>query len=102
MKKHNFWTILLLISFSFSIAHAFVIESNEVSHCTIQEYVQEFSQSNDCGDLCDIRHMFHISFILPDNSLIIQFDNRLIPYPYFHQDYKGNFSFSSFRPPIAA
>jgi hypothetical protein len=101
MKKHNFWTILLLISFSFSIAHAFVIESNEVSHCTIQEYVQEFSQSNDCGDLCDIRHMFHISFILPDNSLIIQFDNPLIPYPYFHQDYTGDFAFSSLRPPIA-
>lgn len=102
MKKHTIWTVLLLISMSFSMLNAFIIETNEKGHCSIQEYVQEFSQSNDCGDLCDIRHMFYISFILPDNSLIIQFDNRLIPYPYFHQEYTGNFALTSFRPPIAA
>lgn len=102
MKKHNFWTILLLISFSFSIAHAFVIESNEVSHCTIQEYVQEFSQSNDCGDLCDVCHMFHISFILPIQTQLSEFESPIFVPVYNLGYYISHNPPSTFRPPIAA
>ena len=28
--------MLLLLSFSFSIVHAFVIEANEIEHCSVQ------------------------------------------------------------------
>lgn len=102
MKKRNFWTILLLISISFSIVNSFVIEANEKDHCTIQEYVQEFSQPTHCGDLCDIRYMFHISFILPASTPIIKFDHHVTS-PYFEKQFSSNeYVPFAFRPPIAA
>lgn len=102
MKKHNFWTILLLLSFSFSIVHAFVIEANIVEHCAVQDYVQEFSQSTDCGDLCDVRHMFHISFVLPIQTKLSEFE-RPIFVPVYNLEYYLSYNPpSNFRPPIAA
>lgn len=93
---------MLLISISFSVLNSFVIEANETDHCSIQEYVLEFSQSNHCGDLCDVRHMFYISFILPDTTPIVRFDNHTIP-PCCEQQFSTNeYIPFTFRPPIAA
>lgn len=102
MKKRNLWTILLLVSISFSVLNGFVIEANETDHCTVQEYVQEFSQSNQCGDLCDLRHMFYIGFILPDNRLIFVSDSSFLPTRYFQYSTVSDFISPAFRPPIAA
>lgn len=103
MKKHKIWTLLLLISMSFSMLNAFIIESNEKDHCTLQAYVQEFSQPTHCGDLCDIRYMFHISFILPEYYGLQPYDNRkthaLI---YSNEHYHGVLILPSYRPPINA
>ena len=101
MKKHNFWTILLLLAFSFSIAHAFVIEANEADHCSVQEYVQEFSQSNDCGDVCEIHHMFHMSYITVDTNFSIDFETVKLTPIYNANHYNGSYTSYSFRPPIA-
>ena len=102
MKKHNLWTILLLFSFSFSIVHAFVIEANEIEHCSVQEYVQEFSQSNDCGDVCDIHHMFHMSYITVNALSPMEFDTLSFTPIYSPRFYIGHNPPSTFRPPIAA
>lgn len=100
MKKHKIWTVLLLISMSFSMLNAFLIETNEKDHCTIQEYVQEFSQPTHCGDLCDIRYMFHISFILPEHPGLHPYDNSQIHtliYPNKH--YQSVLILPAYRPP---
>ncbi|HQS67701.1 MAG TPA: hypothetical protein PLM93_11010 [Sulfuricurvum sp.] len=60
MIKHKILTVLLLISMSLSTLNGFFIDLNEKDSCSISEYVSEFSQTNDCGDLCDVRHMFYI------------------------------------------
>lgn len=102
MKKRNFWTILLLISISFSILNGFFIQANEKDSCSLSEYVSEFSQTNDCGDLCDLRHMFYISFILPDAIPMIRFDNHNTS-PRCEQQFCSNkYTPFTFRPPIAA
>jgi hypothetical protein len=102
MKKRNFWTILLLLSFSFSIVNAFVIESNEKGHCSIQQYVQEFSQPTHCGDSCDIRYMFHISFILPAQTQLVECESHTFAPIYNSEYYISHNPPSNFRPPIAA
>jgi len=101
MKKHNFWTILLLIAFSFSISHAFVIETKEADHCSVQEYIQEFSQSSDCCDVCDVHHMFHMSYIIVDTIFSMNFDSLSLTPIYNPDHYNGSYTSSSFRPPIA-
>lgn len=102
MVKNKFLIALLLISMSFSMLNAFVIDANEIEHCSAQEYVQEFSQSHHCGDLCDVRYMFHISFILPVHAQIIALDNRVIPLLCTQKDWISDYTFSTFRPPIAS
>lgn len=102
MIKNKVLTALLLISMSFSILNDFVIEANEAEHCSIQGYVQEFSQSNHCGDLCDVRYMFHISFILPVQSQIMVVDNGITPAIHVQQDWSREYIFLTLRPPINA
>lgn len=102
MKKNTFWTVLLLLSFSFSMVHAFVIEANEVDHCTAQEYVQEFSQSNNCGDLCDLRHMFYQSFTIVNTTILFDYNDHSDTPVYIEKNYLFQLNPLSFRPPIAA
>ena len=65
--KRKMVHVLLLLSLFFNIAHAYVIAAAEQCvHETPVEYVLEQSQSNDCGDLCDLHHMFHWSAIVTE------------------------------------
>lgn len=100
MIKNTFWTVLLLISFGFSIVNAFVIEAHEVDQCTVQEYVQEFSQSNNCGDLCDLRHMFYQSFIITHNVIVVDYDIQVDTPTHIEKNYHFSLNPLSFRPPI--
>lgn len=102
MKKHKIWTVLLLLSMSFSMLNAFVLEASEKDQCSIQEYVLEFSQSNHCGDLCDVRHMFYISFILPAQTQLVEFESHTFVLIYNSENYISHNHPSNFRPPIAA
>lgn len=57
--------LLLLLSLSFNIAHASVIAMEDDCHTeTAYEYVMEQSQTSDCGDLCDLIHLFHWTAII--------------------------------------
>lgn len=82
--------------------NAFVVDANETDHCTVQEYVQEFSQPTHCGDLCDIRYMFHVSFILPAQTQLVEFESHTFALIYNSENYISHNHPSNFRPPIAA
>jgi len=57
--------LLLLITLAFNIAHASIIASHDDCHHEIaSEYVLEQSDSQDCHDLCDIHHLFHLNAII--------------------------------------
>jgi len=66
---------LLLLSLFFNIAHASVIAMEEgCHHDTVSEYVME-ENIDECGDLCDMDHLFHFIAIL--NTPNIDFDTSL-------------------------
>jgi len=56
---------LLLFSLFFNIAHATIIATEDKCHHeTAHEYVLEQTQASDCGDLCELHHLFHFMAIL--------------------------------------
>jgi len=57
--------ILLLLSLLFNIAHATIIAiEDDCHHETVHEYVLEQTQKTDCGDLCELHHLFHFMAII--------------------------------------
>ena len=64
MKK-TFVTLLLLLSFFLNISHASIIANQEqcIQEST-HEYLLEMDQSAECGDFCDMHHLFHLSAII--------------------------------------
>ena len=77
MKMKRLISLLLLLMFSFSIAHAFIVE-NEHS-LDMNEYVHEFSHSSHLDsshDKNNIHCEFHIPYILVDK--LSQVSNELI------------------------
>ena len=69
--KQRFLKLFLLLSLFFNSAHAYIIVEDE--HCTHQSslsFVVDISQSDDCGDMCDLHYLFHWSAIVtPYTSL---------------------------------
>lgn len=103
MRIRKFWTLLLLISISFFVAHASVFSAVQDEHCSVNKYVQEISEPVDCGDLCDIHYMFHMSFILPlKNTLNIYNNSQLLPPIHPNEHYQNGSILPSYRPPITA
>jgi hypothetical protein len=103
MQIQKFWTLLLLISISFSIVHASVLCAIEDEHCSVNEYVKELSEPVECGDSCDFHYIFHISYIINEqSSLNLCSNSRIIP-PIDPNELCPNGSIlPSYRPPINA
>ena len=56
---------LLLLAMMFNIAHASIIaEEDHCTHETVSEYVSEMTQSQECNDMCDLHHLFHLTAII--------------------------------------
>ena len=97
---------ILLIAISFSIAHGVVLDTHQDEHCSVKEFVAEFSQpiqhdlDEHKGDLCNTHFMLHISFLLPTSFSLLTMEKtkniELFYAPLNHYAYKEN----SFRPPI--
>ncbi len=63
--KSKLTYIVVLLALTFNIVHASVIAAED--HCvheSISEYLMEQSQDTDCGDLCDLHHLFHLTAII--------------------------------------
>jgi len=102
--------LLLLVVMSFSIAHGVVLEDDyESNHCSIQEYVAEFSLPHEhsdshekryANDSCKTHYMFHLSFLLPDifslSHMIEEEFTTSLQASINHYAYQDN----TFRPPI--
>ena len=98
--------LILLIAISFSIAHGVLLDTHKDSHCSVQEFVEEFSHpihhdvEDHDGDLCNSHFMLHISFLIPTTFSLLEIDQVVNIDPFYmhlkHYNYKEN----SFRPPI--
>jgi len=99
-------SLLLLVVMSFSIAHGVVLDIHQDEHCSVQEFVAEFSQpiqheiDEHNGDLCNSHFMLHLSFLLPTHFALFE----IIEDEYQHQFKIPLSTYShvnnSFRPPI--
>ncbi len=65
MKKQSIY-FMLLFALLFNITHASIIAIEDDCHeqSSIHTYVLEQSQSVECGDLCDMYHLFHFIAIV--------------------------------------
>ena len=63
--------IVLLLAMTFNIAHASIIATEDhCEHESISEYVLEQFESQDCDDLCDIHHLFHMTAIITPEIIL--------------------------------
>ncbi|KYJ86523.1 hypothetical protein [Sulfurovum riftiae] len=63
--KSGLIKLLLLLALAFNITHASIIATEDhCAHEDVTEYVMEQSHSTDCGDLCDLHHLFHLTAII--------------------------------------
>ena len=100
MKK-NFIHILLLCSLFFNVAHATIIAvEDECHHESIHEYVLEQSDTAECGDLCDIHHLFHFMAII--NTPLVTIETNFNKTKLTHKSirYTPPFQKTNIKPPI--
>lgn len=100
--KSRILKFLLLLSLAFNILHASVIAlEDKCAHETATEYVLEQNQGTNCGDLCDMHHLFHFMAIIANTEII--FD--IVPTRKFVKEkltlYTPPFKKTSIKPPIA-
>jgi len=73
MRIRQLVTIILLMSMSFSMLHAFAIDLLDDDHCSVSEFVHEIDQMSGhdlSGDVCDMHYAFHIPFVLPETTQV--------------------------------
>lgn len=101
--------LLLLVVMSFSIAHGVVLDTHEEeNHCSVQEYVAEFSapihddeMHEHENDTCDSHYIFHISFLLPENFSLFEVEIKTLTLELLPLVYPTINPNNNFRPPIA-
>jgi len=101
--------LFLLVAMSFSIAHGVVLDTHdEESHCSVQEYVAEFSapvheheeEHEYANDACDSHYMFHISFLLPESFSLYEVKYNAFVLPLLSSQNHFSYQENTFRPPI--
>jgi hypothetical protein len=93
--------IALLFSIFFNISHASVLATQEhCEHKSVAEYSMEQNQDSNCGDICDVHHMFHLSAIIISYSSIVKKDkyNNLSTHIEFY--YYPPSKEKAYKPPI--
>ncbi len=95
------WTLLLLLSMSFSVVHAYAFSAIQDDHCSsVHEYVQELSTPIDHGDLCDIHFEYHVSYLLPEYFMLPTLTGLTDTLPDVNERIAIDKTTSLFRPPI--
>ena len=93
--------ILLLLSLLFNIAHAsFIAMEDECDHETATEYIMEQITTADCGDLCDVHHLFHFVAIISEPKILLDTPKRDAQPLQKNTLYSPLFNETSIKPPI--
>lgn len=54
---------------SFSVVHEYAFAFYDEDHCSLIEYVDELQAPSSHGDICDLHFVYHVTYILPSQSL---------------------------------
>jgi len=97
--KNKLLNAILLFAITFSSLHAFVVDIIDSEHNHIVEYVQNVNHLESDESVCHIHHLFHISYIIPEEiSLVAKTTIRLKPL-YFKKDYNFKSLDNLLKPP---
>ena len=101
MKK-KFIHLVLLYSLFFNITHATVIAlEDDCHHETTSEYVLDAHVDDDCGDLCDMHHLFHFMAILATPSVFVNAPMHTVRLIHKNRLPTAPFKQTTIKPPIA-
>jgi len=98
--------LLLLVVMSFSITHGVVFDMHEDEHCSVQEFVAEFSHpiqhdlNEHDGDLCNSHFMLHLPFLLPSYFTLAELSPQYLLYQFKLPISTYSHVNNTFRPPI--
>ena len=100
--KLKFIQVVLFLAIAFNITHAaFIASEDHCSHENVLEYVGEMSQSQDCDDICDMHHLFHLTAIITP-SIVVSIPPKNIDHPDSELlTYHPPFKRTEQKPPIA-
>jgi len=99
--KKKLINFLLLLSLLFNIAHATVIAiEDSCDHETVSEYLMEQSSASECGDLCDMHHLFHFVAILTTQNIDFDTSAKSKQPTQKNTLYTPPFEETSIKPPI--
>jgi len=100
--KKKFVHFLLLFLLFFNISHASIIAiEDDCHHENAHEYISEQTHTTDCGDLCELHHLFHFMAIISDVEICLDakpYKTLLTEKPTL---YTPPFQKTSIKPPIA-
>ena len=92
---------LLLFSLFFNIAHASVIASEDTcEHESVHEYVYEQAHDSDCGDVCELHHLFHFMAIITSDEIYFDAQNTKTLLSLKPKSYTPPFQERNIKPPI--
>lgn len=94
-------TLVLLFVISFSVFHEIEFAMFDKEPCDVVEYVSEFSEPTDCGDICDIHYEYHHPYLVPSNDTVAYlYVNNLYNIPE-NTSYLFETYLKTIKPPIA-
>ena len=100
--KNKLIQVLLLCALFFNITHASLIAvEDECHHESVHEYVLEQSDTANCGDLCDMHHLFHFMAIIDTPMLAIENNFTQVKLTHKTTRYTPPFKQTNIKPPIA-
>ena len=94
--------LVLLLALLFNITHASMIAmEDDCHHDSAHEYVMEQTQSSECGDLCEMHHLFHFMAIINTSHLYFDTLAQQEKLTLSATLYTPPFKKTTFKPPIA-
>jgi len=93
--------MLLLMSMLFNIAHASILSiENHCTHNQLSNYIAEQDHATDCGDLCDLHHLFHFAAVVDTPIQLSKLTFKKEKYTTQSHPYQSPLRDSDIKPPI--
>ncbi len=99
IMKSKFVQILLLCAMTFNILHASIM-TEACSHESHIVDVEKQSNSNICGESCDMHHLFHLSAIITAFSAFVLLNLATLQPDSKHLGFHPLFYENAHKPPI--
>lgn len=94
-------TLILLVSFAFSIAHSYAFAFYDQNHCSVSEYINEIKTPVENNTICDIHFEYHQVYILPQIDILIQNADSNSKPTLFKESYQFLADLDFTKPPIS-